>query len=98
MEKADIKTIDITTKTWFDKVNGNTYFAQRITLNYGLSDELTVINPYQYGYSSYEFEAFKCLKNELGIEFSNTQTLRDLNIILRSNTYKNCKLRELKNI
>lgn len=98
MKKADVKTIDIITKTWFDKVNGNTYFAQSITINFGLSDELTVKNPYQYGYSGYEFEAFKCLKNQLGIEFSNTQEFRASNIILRRTELKNCKKSELKNI
>ena len=35
MKTIEIKTIDVCTKTWFDKVNGNTYFAQEITLNFG---------------------------------------------------------------
>ena len=98
MKKSDVKTIDITTKTWFDKINGNTYFAQSITLNFGMSDEKTIKNEFQYGYSSYEFEAIECLKNQLGIEFSNTHELRESGIILRTSTQKNCKKSELKNI
>lgn len=55
MKVSDIKTIDVQTKTWFDKVNGNTYFAQRITLNFGMDNEFEFINPFQYGYSSFDF-------------------------------------------
>ena len=58
------QTIDIHTYTWFDKVNGNTYFAQEITLNYGTDQEQRFKKPFQYGYSSYEFEAFKFLRKQ----------------------------------
>ena len=36
MKTTDLKTIDIKTLVWFDKVNGNSYFAQTITLNFGM--------------------------------------------------------------
>ena len=61
MNTTEIKTIDINTLKWFDKTYGNTYFAQKITLNYGMSDCEVFFNPFQYGYSSYEYEAFKFL-------------------------------------
>ena len=62
MKTSQIKTIDIYTLTWFDRVNGNTYFAQRIILNYGLKNAAVIYNEYQYGYSSYMNFAFDCIR------------------------------------
>ena len=58
------QTIDIHTYTWFDRTYGNTYFAQEIILNYGTDQEQRFKNPFQYGYGSYEFKAFKFLKKQ----------------------------------
>ena len=58
------QTIDIHTFTWFDKTYGNTYFAQEITLNYGTDQEKTYKNPFQYGYSSFEFKALEFLREQ----------------------------------
>lgn len=73
-----IKTIDIEAKTWFDKVNGNSYFACLITTNYGMSNQISKENkfspseyykeevfkiPFTYGYGNqFEYEAIKLLK------------------------------------
>ena len=62
MKTTDIKTIDIQTLKWFDKTYGNTYFAQEITLNYGMPDAETLYNPFQYGYSSYDYRAIEFLQ------------------------------------
>lgn len=56
--KGKIKTIDVITRQWFDRINGNTYFSARITVNFGMKNELTITMPFQYGYGSYEYEAF----------------------------------------
>ena len=37
-----MKTIDVHAKEWFDKVNGNSYFAATIIIDFGLSSEKTV--------------------------------------------------------
>ena len=56
----DIKTIDINVLTWYDSVNGNSYFAGEITLNYKMQNETTLYMPYQYGYGSqFKHEALK---------------------------------------
>ncbi len=57
MKTRDIKTIDVITKTWFDKINGNTYFAQRIIVNRYKKNETVIINHFKYGYSSYDYFA-----------------------------------------
>ena len=57
-------TIDIHTFTWHDKTFGNTYFAQKIILNYGQDGELTIYNHFQYGYSSYDFFALEFLRKQ----------------------------------
>lgn len=101
MKPKDIKTIDILTKTWFDKVNGNTYFAQRITINYGMDDETDFVNHYQYGYSSFEYNALEFIKKELGMK----PDVHDPKlfghrgkVIVRSHTIRDCKKKELMNI
>lgn len=58
-----IKTIDIQSKEWFDKVNGNSYFSAIITINLGMPDAHNIYVPFQYGYGSqYEYTAFKALQ------------------------------------
>ena len=34
-----VKTIDVQVKEWFDKVNGNSYFAGIITINFGMKND-----------------------------------------------------------
>ena len=62
-----IKTIDISAREWFDKVNGNSYFAGSVTINYHMEDEVVLKMPFQYGYGSqYESEAWSTIvSNEL---------------------------------
>jgi len=99
MKTSEIKTIDVNTKTWFDRTYGNTYFAQRIVLNYSMPDEMEITNPFKYGYSSYEHEAMTRIKKDIpNFNFTNTYDLRQAGIVFRHNKYDNCKQRELKNI
>ena len=98
MKAIEIKTIDVCTKTWFDKVNGNSYFAQSITLNFGLQSAETFVNPFQYGYGSYDIEAFRCIeKNITDFKFVSYAKFQESGIILRQSV-KECLKRELKNI
>lgn len=62
MRISQLKTIDIQTLTWFDKVNGNTYFANVITLNYGLPTCETINQSFSYGYSSFDTKAYEAIK------------------------------------
>lgn len=48
--KTGIKTIDVNALEWFDKVNGNSYFAGTVTLDFGTPDEVSFTLPFQYGY------------------------------------------------
>jgi len=75
------QTIDIHTYRWFDKTYGNTYFAQKIILNYGQDGELTIYNHFQYGYSSYDFFALEFLRKQ-GISIpEHYKELREMFII-----------------
>ena len=57
-----IKTIDVNALNWFDKINGNSYFAGTVTINYGMKLEKTYKMPFQYGYGDqYKHEAIKTL-------------------------------------
>lgn len=98
-----IKTIDVQAKEWHDKVNGNSYFAGKVIVNYQLPDEQTFVMPFQYGYEEqYLFEAGTVLEragvfpsDRLG---SVTRYCRENGIILRHSIEKNCKKKELKDI
>lgn len=96
-----IKTIDINSLTWFDKVNGNSYFAAIVVLNYGTPEAKEIKLPFQYGYGSqYEQEAKQALIDGGYITNNGTSGLytycKDNGIVLRSNNQKNCLKRELK--
>lgn len=98
--KNKIKTIDVNAKEWFDKVNGNSYFAGTVTVNYGMKTEQTFKMPFQYGYGdSYRYQAIKVLE-ESGLIPSNSKEweLRDKGVIIRANIQRNCLKRELKYI
>jgi hypothetical protein len=91
-----VKTIDINCKQWFDKVNGNSYFAGSITLNFGQPDAITLNMPFQYGYGDfYRYEALETLQVLGYITVTHTADLRDHGIIVRSNIQRGCKKREL---
>lgn len=104
--KTKVKTIDIQAKEWFDKINGNSYFAGIVTVNFGLPTVKTFTMPFQYGYGSqYQQEAGNILhmegitkqfKYESGGLESLWSYCEKNGIILRSNIAKNCKKSELK--
>ena len=102
MKTRDIKTIDVLTKCWFDKINGNTYFAQRIVINRGKKNEKTIINRFQYGYGSFDHFAKQCVMRELNLktDLNKNYTLCGYNGKIRfyNEVIKNCKKRELVHI
>ena len=55
-----------TTKEWFDKINGNSYFASQVE---DIERDITYKFPFQYGYGSqseYVIERALGIKHELG--------------------------------
>lgn len=99
-----IKTIDITALEWFDKVNGNSYFAGTVTVNYGLPDAKELKMPFRYGYGDhYKDMGFELLRKQ-GI-VTDAEPMERLwkycdrmKIILRYNKHENCKKRELTSL
>ena len=96
-KKAKIKTIDINCKEWFDKVNGNSYFAGSVTINYKMESSKTFKIKFQYGSGNhFEHEALKVLKeNGYNVHFHH---LKQDNIIFRSFLQKKCKKAELNHL
>ena len=91
-----VNTIDINALEWFDKANGNSYFAGYITLNFGQPDEEMIKMPFQYGYGDfYIFEALETLRKLGYITETHTAELRQHGIILRSLIQRGCKKRDL---
>jgi len=98
-----IKTIDLQFKEWFDKVNGNSYFAGTITINYGMKSVKSVPVVFQYSYGdSYVDESRAVLTEHNYISPDHRQPLWGYcevnNIILRANIQRNCLKRELMRI
>lgn len=95
-----MKTIDLNARTWFDKVNGNSYFSALITLDYGLETEKEIFVPFQYGYGEqYEAQSVRELKKQGFLADCKTwlrEYCENNNIILRISHRKNCKKRDLK--
>ena len=56
-----MKTFDIIAKKWFDKLNGNTYFSARVTLDFGTTDAQVFYVPFSYGYESIYYESINLL-------------------------------------
>jgi hypothetical protein len=44
------KRIHVEARTWFDRVNGNTYHAVTVTVNEGMKNETVLKVPFTYGY------------------------------------------------
>ncbi len=103
MRTRDIKTIDVITKTWFDKINGNTYFAQKIIINQHRKNETLIINHFQYGYSSFDYFAKKRVMKALNLKTDiNNYSIcgygPDCKIKFNNIIIKDCKKKELINI
>jgi hypothetical protein len=101
-----IKTIDVNVKDWFDKINGNSYFAGTICLNYGTKTQKNINIPFCYGYGShYETEAMNVLikgkfikdaeKYSSGGYIPLWRYCEDHKIIYRHSKKENCLKREL---
>lgn len=101
--KTTVKTLDVQAKEWFDKVNGNSYFSGRITINFGMGDEKTIYMPFQYGYGDhYRHMAFEQLQKEgylssAGDRVSHWQYYQDHGIVARHSKQENCKKRDVLN-
>jgi len=62
MKTFKIKTIDVNALDWFDGINGNSYFAGTVCINFGMKNQTNLTMPFQYGYGSqYESEAMNTL-------------------------------------
>ena len=92
--------IIITAKEWFDRINGNSYFAAKIDL-----ENKTLLIPFAYGYGeAYLYEAIKLLikENYLPTTVQNSRALKDYcdnnEIVLFYGIQRNCLKRELKQL
>lgn len=95
--KTSIKTIDIQAKEWFDKVNGNSYFAGQIIVDYGMPSEKIFKMPFQYGYGTqYEQEAFDVLNKENITDKKRKWELAQEGIIVRCHKQEKCLKKDVK--
>lgn len=104
MKTRNIKTIDVRAVEWFDKVNGNSYFAGSVIINYGLKNQFILNMPFQYGYGDqYRYAAFELIKKELNCfksiddKISYWRAYEKYNIIARHSLKENCLKRDLIN-
>lgn len=98
-----MKTLNITALEWFDKVNGNSYFAAKIEIDKKLETERVVILPFQYGYSNhYEDCAIKELQGidliSKNFKGSLSRYCNENGVVYNTEKIPNCKKKELKNL
>ncbi len=68
----ETRSLFIESRLWFDKINGNTYFSNRVWVN----GKIAFVMPFEYGYElQFLFRALSELK-ERG--YTNTEKLWDL--------------------
>lgn len=100
MKTQKTNKIIITAKEWFDRINGNSYFAVKIEL-----ENETLFIPFKYGYGeAYLYEAIKELQKN-NIIPSSIKTTYELNnyckdndIVLYYEIQRKCLKRELKQL
>jgi len=106
LTKYKLETIDIRSREWFDRVNGNSYFSATIHLNYGKRNEKEIILNFQYGYGEHYIDiANQTLikkgyivgeRNDNGSYEPLWRYCNENNITLRTFKQENCKKRELQ--
>lgn len=94
-----MKAIEVRAKEWFDKVNGNSYFAGVIVID----DEKTISMPFQYGYGDQYIQEAKAVLTEHNyISAGHGQSLwsycKDNGIVLTTSKQEGCKKSELNKI
>ena len=93
-----VKTIDIQAKEWFDKINGNSYFASKIIVNKSLKNEKSYVLPFQYGYGdSYQDKALELLKENGLIKETSVFKLKNEGVIIKSQKQGNCLEKDVVN-
>ena len=93
---SSLKTVDINCYKWRDKINGNTYFACAVTINHCLKNEYQFNIRIQYGYGDHYLDVTAKKLIDLGITDKNIYRWSDReNVIVRTNTYDNCKKSQL---
>jgi hypothetical protein len=72
-----VRSISISAKTWRDRVNGNSYFAVRIIVEYTSFSTVTLHIPFQIGYgSAWEQAAAAAIAKKF--ELGHAPILRDI--------------------
>ena len=100
-----IKTIDINCLEWFDRINGNSYFAGTVTTNFGTESSKQYILVFQYGYGDQFIESahdllikkkvISNLTHDNDVRYPLWRYCRENKVILRSNIQRGCLKCEL---
>ena len=92
-----MKTIEIQAKNWHDKVNGNSYFAAKMYVDFGLETEQTFVIPFQYGYGEqYKHTALELLKKQGKMQDGTRRECQEKGIQLITSIQYDCKKSEVK--
>ena len=95
-----VKTIDVFAKEWFDRANGNSYFAGYVIVNYKMADTREFPMIFQYGYGDHYIdiagqELVKAGEISMGSGEALWRYCDENNIILRTQKQENCKKRDV---
>lgn len=97
-----VKTIDVNSMEWFDRINGNSYFSATVTVNFGMEGQCKILLPFKYGYGDYyQSVALKALETcgmrlrPDSLPLGALWHVKDYGVILRTNKVEGCKKRDL---
>lgn len=91
-----VRTIDINALEWFDRVNGTSYFAATVIVNYGMKNEFSFNIPFQYGYGDFYIQ--RSLEKLEEYKICSKSHMRENRHKLRASIEKNCKQSQLKSL
>ena len=96
---SSIKTVEITGREWFDKVNGNSYNSVQVIVNQGLKNEFSFKIGIQYGYGDYYIQSAveQLVKMGAASEYNQFFRLSNNNKFkLFTHITRNCRKSEVK--
>ena len=97
-KNSSLKNVHVETFEWFDRVNGNSYFANIVTVNLGLKNEFSFNMPFEYGYGNHSLDmACKALRTIKATDLNlyHWSVCQDNKINVKHVKHENCLKREV---
>jgi len=103
MKANELRSVIISSREWRDKTYGNTYYAARVMLNFGMDNAEEFYMDFRYGYGNQaEYDAIREIAKQLNVNFDGFNTFKNIYnnfgyyIKVDTQITQNCKKKDLK--